>query len=184
MIHVGSRSDPSVIKLVITVVLVLVVIIYVILSLGTGDWMWWNPKFSETPNAMAVQCYGNTINIDPGSFHFSALTKFVNEDLSGRKRWDQLSLSEITYNDYQTDASMMVLELFYPEPIRIHSNYKFFSNVDQLLIPLDGRHAQTNAIFGLNQGVPTAGSMHIESIASISSYLQNQGICPASVTQK
>jgi len=79
---------------------------------------------------------------------------------------------------------MMVLELFYPEPIRIHSNYKFFSNVDQLLIPLDGRHAQTNAIFGLNQGVPTAGSMHIESIASISSYLQNQGICPASVTQK
>ena len=184
MINVGSRSDPSIIKLVTTVVLVVVIIIYVIISLSTGDWLWWNPKFSETPHAMMVQCYGDTITIDPGSYHFGALTKIVDQDLSGRKRWDQLSLSEVTYHDYQTDASMMVLELSFGEPIRIHSNYKFFSNVDQLVIPLDGRHAQTNAIFGLNQGIPTAGSMHVESIASISSYLKNQGICPTSVSRK
>lgn len=184
MIHVGSRSDPSIMKLVIIVVLVLIVVVYVVLSLGTGDWMWWNPRFSETPYALVVQCYGDTINIDPGNFHFSAITKIVNQELSGKKNWDQLSLSEVTYNDYQTDASMMVLELFYPEPIRIHSNYRFFSNVDELVIPLDGRHAQTNAIFGLNKSVPAAGSMHVESIASISSYLRNQGICATSISQK
>ena len=184
MQHVGSRSEPSIIRLLVVVVIVLVIAFYLILAIGTGDFLWWNPKFSETPNAILVHCNGHTTDIDPGSFHFSALARLVNENLSGRKRWDPLSLSEATYEDYRTDPKMIALEVFYPEPVRIHSNYKFFSNVDNLIIPLEGRHANTNAVFGLNQGRPAAGSLHVESTAVISTYLSNQEICSVAITQK
>lgn len=181
MLHVGSRSDPSVKTLLITVILVVAVAVYVMVSLGTGDWLWWQGQFSATPQAIVVHCFGNTMEINPGSYQFKAINDIVDSSLSGQKRWDPLSLSAATYQDYQTDPGVVVLELHYREPLRIHTSYRYFSNVDNLIIPLEGRHAQTNAIFGQNQGVPEAGSLHIESNASLAKYLSNMGICPVSI---
>lgn len=181
MLHVGTRSEPSIKNLLIIVVLVVAATFYLILSFSTGDWQWWNPRFDQTPSAIVVHCYGESISIEPGSLHFSALTKVVNQSISGQKRWDSLTMSAATYQDYQNHPQMAALELFYPETVRIHSNYKFYSNVDNIVIPLDGRHAQTNAIFGQNQGLTTAGSMHIETKEPITSYLENHKICPNSV---
>lgn len=177
MQQIGSRSKPSVLNLIIIVVVILVVVSYTMISLATGDFFWFNPKFSETPNALVVNCYGENISIDPGSYNFSGLTKVINDSLSGKKRWDSLSLSEATYQDYQTHPSMMTVELIYNDPIRVHSSYKFFSNVTNIVIPLEGRHASTNAVFGLNQGVPAAGSLHIENKEPIGGYLTNMEIC-------
>lgn len=179
MIHTGSRNEPSIRNLLAIVVVILLVAIYAIVSIATGDWLWFSGKFAETPNAILVHCYGETLEIEPGSYHFSALTDIVNEMLSGRKRWDSLSLSDETYQDYQQHAAMKVLEIYYPQPVRVHTSNKFFSNVDNLIIPLEGRHAQTNAVFGRNQGLPAAGSLHVESTERISQYLHNQELCPA-----
>jgi hypothetical protein len=178
MLHVGSRDEPSVINVVLITVLLLAIALYVIISLGTGDWTWWNPRFSATPQTMVVYCYGQKIKVDPRSYPFKALTEAVNDTLSGRKRWDQLSLSQATYQDYQSDPSALVVELFYAEPLRVHSDYKFFSNVDDLIIPIDGHYASTNAVFGQNQGVPAAGSLHVESTETLREYLKNLNICP------
>jgi len=178
MQHIGTRKSPSILSLILIVVIFLIIIGYLVISFGTGDFLWWNPKFSENPSAVVLHCYGQTININPGSYHFGALTDIVNESLSGRKRWDSLSLSEETYQEYQSNPNSMTIELFYNEPIRVHSNYKFFSSVDNIIIPLDGRHASYNTIFGQNQGVPVGGSLHIESIQPIGDYLKNQDLCP------
>lgn len=117
------------------------------------------------------------MSIPAGSDHFSSLVEIVNQTLSGRKRWDSLTMSAETYREYQTDPDMMVVELAYPAPIRVHSRYKYFSNVDKIIIPLVGRHAQTNAVFGRRFDLPAAGSFHVKTTAPILEYLVENGLC-------
>jgi hypothetical protein len=181
MQHVGQRKDPSVLSLIIVVVLVIVLIIYAIISFATGDWLWFSNSFSETPNAIVLHCYGETTNIDPGSFHFSKFKEIMNESMSGRKRWDSLTMSEESYIDYRTNPQMIMVEFFYPEPVRVHSSYKFYSNVDNLVVPIEGRHSGTNAVFGQNNGVPTGGALHIDSTDEFRIYMKNMDLCPVDI---
>lgn len=147
------------------------------IALSTGDVLWIWPSFNEQPVEIVVHCYGRDLHLSPGSEHFAALTRMLNQNLSGPKRWDQLTMSQETYRDYRTSPNMMALEITYPAPVRVHSIYKFFSQVSTLVIPLDGRHAQTNAVFGLNRGVTTSGSLHVESIAPLAEYLRAENLC-------
>lgn len=159
------------------VVLVLVPLIYGIIALNTGDWLWISPVFDYQPSAITVYCFGEKVAIAAGSDHFSELAAIINQTLSGRKRWDSLTMSDETYREYQTDPDMMVVELAYPAPIRVHSRYKYFSNVDKIIIPLIGRHAQTNAIFGRRFDFPAAGSFHVGTTAPIKEYLIENALC-------
>jgi hypothetical protein len=61
--------------------------------------------------------------------------------------------------------------------VRIHSFYKFFKNVDTIIIPLDGRHASSNSIFGRVRELSVAGSFHVESLQLVTTALGEQGIC-------
>jgi len=158
-------------------VLVLAPLIYGIIALNTGDPLWVSPVFSAEPGAIVIHCYGNDVPLEPGTPDFNALTDLVNESLSGRKRWDPLSLSEATYQDYRNSPQMIALELFYASPLRVHSQYKYFSNVDAIIIPLEGRHALSMAIFGRRGELPAAGSFHVETIAPLGEYLAEQGLC-------
>jgi len=127
---------------------------------------------------MVVHCYGEDVPIQPGAEHFNEINALVQQTLTGRKRWDPLTMSAVTYQEYQSHPSMMVLELFYGSKIRIHSRYKFFSNVDTLIIPLDGRHAQTNAIFGRTNEYISVGSFHVKTVTPLVEYLSEEGLCP------
>jgi hypothetical protein len=178
MQHVGTRNEPSIRSLLIIVLIFVVVGFYLISALGTGDWLWFSSRFDHTPQAMMVHCYGETVAIDTGSYHFGAITKLVNEGLSGQKRWDPLTMSRVTYEEYRTSPNVVAMEVFYREPVRIHSSYRFYSSVDNLVIPLEGRYAQNNVVFGQNQDAPAAGSLQIESNRPLKEYLANQKICP------
>jgi hypothetical protein len=126
--------------------LVLAPLIYGIIALNTGDLLWISPVFNAEPRAIVIHCYGNDVPLKPGTSDFVVLNDLVNETLSGSKRWDQLSLSEVTYQDYQTSLEMMTLELYYASPLRIHSPYKYYSNVNAIIIPLEGRYASSMAV--------------------------------------
>jgi hypothetical protein len=178
MQYIGVRRQPSILNLLVIVVLAVALVVYFMLAFATGDWLWFSNNFRETPNAIVLHCYGETTNLDPASFHFSKFKQIMNETMSGRKRWDPLTMSEATYQDYQTNPQMIVVEFFYPEPVRVHSSYKFYSNVDNLVIPIEGRHAQTNAVFGQASGVPTGGSLHIDSKEAFKTYMTNMDLCP------
>ena len=173
-----SRSqNPSLLNLFLTAAVIIVVLGYGIMALNTGDLLWFSSRFNAQPTGIVVHCYGQDLILEPGSGHFQAITTMVNETLSGPKRWDPLTMSDETYQDYLTSPDMVTVELTYPNPVRIHSMYKYFSNVDTLVIPLEGRHAQTNAVFGRNRGMTTAGSLHVDSWEPLLAYLQGQGLC-------
>jgi hypothetical protein len=150
---------------------------YLVIAFSTYDLLWFWPGFEEQPVSITIYCYGREMVLEPQSDEFQEMTARINMALTGRKRWDPLSMSEITYQEYQTSPSMLAVEIFYSPPIRIHSRYKFFGSVDALVIPLVGRHAYTNPVFGRRNDFPVAGSMHVESTTPILEYIQEQGIC-------
>jgi hypothetical protein len=158
-------------------VLTIVPIIYLIIAINTGDLLWASPIFNYEPRSIVIHCFGEDVYPEAGSAAFMALTDLVNRSLSGRKRWDSLSLSDSTYQDYQSHPQMMVVELFYSEPIRIHSRFKFFSNVNRIIIPLVGRHAQLNSVFGRRNDFPAAGSFHVNDLAPLKAYLSENELC-------
>jgi hypothetical protein len=158
-------------------VISLVPLIYLIIAMNTGDLLWVSPVFNYQPQTLTVHCFGEDVYLENNTADFEAVVDLVNSSLTGRKRWDSLTMSDVTYQEYQSHPQMMVVELTYPEPIRVHSRYKFFSNVDRIIIPLVGRHAQTNAVFGRRDQYPAAGSFHVDDLTGIKAYLAENDIC-------
>jgi hypothetical protein len=158
-------------------IIVLVPLIYLIIALNTGDLLWASPVFNYYPQTITIHCFGEDEYLEAGTADFEAMTDLVNENLSGRKRWDSITMSNETYQDYQSHPQMMVVELTYPKPVRVHSRYKFFSNVDRLIIPLVGRHAETNAIFGRRLEYTAAGSFHVNDLTGIKDFLAENELC-------
>ena len=157
-----NDNQPSLLNLFGTVAVLIVVAVVGFMTVNTGDPLWFWPIFNEQPTRITVHCYGEAVVLEPGGKHFDELTEVFNTTLSGYKNWDSLNLSEETWKDYQTHAKMMTLVLSYGEPVRVHSIYKYYSTVDTLVVPLDARHDTTNAVFGLNNGVPASGALHVE----------------------
>ncbi len=158
-------------------VLFLAPLIYLIIAMNTGDLLWASPVFNYQPQTIVVHCFGEDVYLEAGTTDFTAMTELVNQSLTGRKRWDSLSLSDLTYQEYQSHPRMMVVELSYSEPIRVHSRYKFFSNVDRIIIPLVGPHAQTKAFFGRRFNFPAPGSFHVGTMAPVKEYLAENDLC-------
>ncbi|NUM45978.1 MAG: hypothetical protein HUU38_14830 [Anaerolineales bacterium] len=171
-----SRS-PSLFGLLITVLFLSIGLVYLFVSLNTQDPLWFISTFAERPSQIVINCYGSQIFIRPEDSRYDGLVNQVNEVISGSKYWDSLTLSDDTYLIYQDSPEMMVMELFYTPRVRIHSFYKYFSNLDSIIIPLDGRHASTYAIFGRVNETNTAGSLHFDNTPEIRQWVESQGIC-------
>lgn len=172
------KNQPSLLKLLIISAVIIVILAYAVIAMNTGDLMWFSSRNDNQPSAIVVHCYSEDVKLDPNSSHYAEINTIVNDALSGQKRWDPLSLSELTYEEYMMHPNMMTLEVTYPKPVRIHTNTAFFSNVDTLLIPLDARHSTKHVVFGRTQaGHPAAGSLFVESTDLVKEYLSLQGIC-------
>ncbi len=156
---------------------VVIILIYGMITINTGDPRWFDTRFEAQPTHIVVYCYGEPVEVSRQSDAYQRITTLFNAAISGPKRWDSLSLSDATFNDYHTHPRMVALELRYAPPVRIHSSVKYFSTVDLLIMPLEGRHAQTMAVFGRNGDYPIAGSFHVEDTAPIKEYIAAQGLC-------
>ncbi len=177
MFNQQDYSPPSLLRLLGVIALVLLLSIYGLISLDTGDLLWFWPKFDTQPTGMLIHCYGQDIALQPDTVAFSRIAALVNQGLSGAKRWDPLSLSDATYQEYRTSPRMMTLELYYEPPMRIHSQYKFFSDIDTLVVPLDGRHARYKVVFGRTRGITGPGSFSLATVPLIAGYLEQEGLC-------
>lgn len=173
-----ERPSPSILQATVIGAVIFIVLVFVIIVMNTGDILWFWPLFDEMPYQIVVYCYGEDIILKPDNPSYEAVNTVVNESLSGTKRWDPLSMSEVTYADYHINSTMMVLELTYDPPVRMHSFYKFYKNIDTLVVPLDGRHASSNSVFGRLRGHTLAGSMHIKTRTSMIITLDEQNLCP------
>jgi hypothetical protein len=173
----AKPPSPSALKAGISGVVIFGLIIFAVIAMNTGDLLWFWPVFKEVPVGIIVHCYGTDVEVKPGQPAFESVTNAVNTSLTGSKRWDDTSMSDVTYQEYKTSPTMMVIELHYDPPATIHSQYAFMKSVNWLVIPLDGRHAPSNAVFGLEGGFTDPGSYHVKSTAPIVTALQDQGIC-------
>lgn len=171
-----SRS-PSLLGLLVTVAFLIVGLVYLFVSLNTQDPLWFISTFDEQPSQIVVNCYGSQVFIRPEDPLYEGTVNQVNEILSGRKYWDSLTLSDNSYSEMIESPEMMIMELFYAPRVRIHSFYKYFANLDSIIIPLDGRHASTYAVFGRTNAKNTAGSLHYDNVPDIRAWVESQGIC-------
>ncbi len=172
-----KSKSPSLLGLLATVVFVIVGLVYGIVALNTQDVIWFVSSFSERPTQITINCYGNKVFIRPEDARYEGLTTKVNEILSGKKYWDGLTISDETFTEYETSSEMVIMELFYAPRVRIHSFYKYFSDLDSIILPLEGRHAKTNAVFGRRNNKNTAGSLHFDHVPQILEWIETEGIC-------
>ncbi|TES90158.1 MAG: hypothetical protein E3J88_04630 [Anaerolineales bacterium] len=155
--------------------------------MNTRDLFWFWPVFNEQPYEIVLHCYGEDLIFQEGTHENQSLMDLFNKQISGRKNWDSITMSGTTYEYYQTSDDVMVLEFHYPQPVRIHSSVLFFRDVNTLVMPLDGRHANSNAVFGriklfvLSENKyeenSTVGSFHVQSLEPLIAYVQSQGLC-------
>lgn len=178
MQHVGKRSAPSPLRLLGIVVVAVIFVFFLVMAIGTRDLLWFWPSFDAQPDAIIVRCYGETLEVDPESTAFQELVDALSQGLWGMKQWTDLSLSYSTLQLYRYREETLMLEFIYDSPIRIHSHYRFFGNVDTLIVPLIGRHAQTYPIFGMRRGKPSAGSLHLETSDPLLEIVSERGLCP------
>jgi len=176
---VGERTPPSLVKVILFAVVIFGLAAFAIMAFNTGDILWFWPVFEELPVGMVIHCYGQDVIIKPGEAAYEAVNTVLNESLTGSKRWDSLSMSDITYTDYLDSPTQMALEVSYDPPVRFHSIYKFFKRLDTLVIPLVGRHADKQAIFGRLRENTLSGSYHvgIEDTSALLKVIQEQGLC-------
>lgn len=177
MYEYQEKKQPSVITLILISSVIIVVIMFSILSMATGDVLWFWPVFDETPIGISLYCYGDKIALDPESALYPQLSLAFNETMSEYKNWDSLTMSDSSWADYQSNDQFTTLIFHYQEPFRVHSTYKYFSNVDTLVVPLDGRHSSTNAVFGMNGDALGSGAFHIETIVPLINLINSHGIC-------
>ena len=160
------------------ITLPLIAVMYVlVVAMNTGDMLWFYPVFDEIPVGITLRCNGETTEIRPGNPAFEAVNNAVNKVISSAKRWDDLSLSDATWEEYQASDEVVVLIMAYDPPVRIHSSYKFMKSIDTIVIPLVGRHAQYNTLFGRMGDYIAAGSFHFTTMAPIEEALQAQRLC-------
>ena len=172
-----KQHSPSLLQVIGITLPIILGMVFLVISMNTGDILWFYPVFDEVPIAMLVHCYGDEVEINPGDPAFEPVSTAVNQVISGTKRWDELSLSDDTYQEYQTNDQMVILELFFDPPVRIHSSYKFMKSIDNIIIPLVGRHAQYNTLFGRMRDYTAAGSFHFKSMTPIAEAIQAQNLC-------
>jgi hypothetical protein len=170
-------TTASVVEFLLTIVITIVVLVYLSLMAYTKDGLWFWPVFRAQPSSIVIYCYGNQVSLDGQTADAKELANLLNHQLSGDKRWDELSLTSDTYNDYVGDPAFLALEFIYPEGQRIHSPSPFFTGFTSLMLPVDARHAETNTVFSLINGRPAGGSFHLESILPIKNYIDQSKLC-------
>ena len=173
----SAGRSASVLNFLFTILLAIVAFIYLSLTVYTKDALWFYPVYDAQPAFGVVRCYGEEVLLAEGSEELASVTSLVNEQISGDKRWDELNLTDETFQYFQTSDLMLLLELHYGEPQRIHSYSPFFSNFNTLLIPLDGRHSEKIIMFSLVKGKPSGGSFHLKSFDQVLSYIESKDLC-------
>ncbi len=173
----AKPSSPSLLKAGISGVVIFGLLLFAVIAMNTTDILWFWPVFNEVPVEIDVNCYGKAYKVTAGQPSFQVVNEAVNSSMTGNKRWDETSMSDVTFEEYKTGSTALVVMLHYDPPVTVHSQYAFFKDVNWLIIPLDGRLAGTFPIFGREGDFTDPGSFHIKSTAPIVAALQESGIC-------
>ncbi len=144
--HETNRGG-SIIQPLIMMIGAIALIIYFIGALNTGNWLWVLPvQPTFVPSRIVVRDHGQVTEYRPEDAGFTPLRNSLDSALADFSNLDlvPIGLSEGTLQDY--NESSVVMEVYYPSPIRFNTIVRM-NNVNQLLIPIEGRHAGYRYVF-------------------------------------
>jgi hypothetical protein len=133
-------------------------IIYLVGALNTGNWLWVLPiQPTYQPSRIVIRDEGNITEYRPGDEGFAELENALNSALADFSNLDlvPLGLSDVTLQEYNESA--LVMEVFYPRAIRFNTIVRM-RNINNLLIPIEGRHAGLRYVFPGSNGTWLSGA--------------------------
>jgi hypothetical protein len=141
-------------------VLVFLFIFWAINALNTQNIFWFLPvQPTFQPTRIVVRNYGQTIDLQPGSPGFTELSQALTDTFANgfdNNALVSIGLSDETLRRYAEEE--LVIESYYGQEISFNTRVRM-NNITQLLIPLDGTHADRNYLFFGGQGDWLVGAM-------------------------
>jgi len=135
-------------------------IFWVINALNTGNVLWFLP-FQPTfqPTRIVVRNYGQTVELQPGNPGFTELSQALTETFANgfdNNSLVSIGLSDETLRRYAEEE--LVVESYYGQDISFNTRVRM-NGINQLLIPIDGTHADQSYLFMGGHGTWRAGAM-------------------------
>lgn len=172
-------KHPSKIRIVEPLVVFLVfgvIAIYLLNVFNTGNWLWFRGQVTTelVPSRIVIVQNGERVLLQPGMPNYNALETAVQSSLSRFSNTDLVSigLSEQTLTDYATDA--LVVEVYFDQPVQFNTLART-GEPTQLLIPIDGRHADGRYVFRGAQGEWWFGAVRMADPSALYAALQQMG---------
>lgn len=171
-------QHPSKIRIIepfLTFVILGAVAIYLVNALNTGNWLWFQSRATNVrPSRIIIVDHGQRKILTPGQEHFNELADAISQSLSRLNNTDLIGigLSETTINDYATNS--LVLELYFDTPVHFNTMART-GEPTQLLIPIEGRHADGGYVFRGARGEWWFGAVRMADPAPLYSALEQMG---------
>ena len=151
-------------------------ILWLINALNTGNIFWFLPiQPTFQPTRIIVRDYGQTVDLQPGAPGFNELAQALTDTFAnGFDNTSSISigLSDETLRRYAEEE--LVIESYYGQPISFNTSVRM-DNVTQLLIPLDGTHADQRYLFFGGRRGWLAGAMVMSDDAPLRTTMRQLG---------
>ncbi len=160
----------------IILVLIFLGIYWTINALNTGNVFWFLPvQPTFQPTRIVVRHYGETIDLQAGSPGFAELADSLTETFANgfeNTSLVSIGLSDETLRRYAEEE--LVIESYYGQEISFNTRVRM-DGVTQLLIPLDGTHADRRYLFFGGHGQWRVGAMILRDDSSLRTTMQSLG---------
>ena len=160
----------------IILVIVFLLIYWAINALNTGNAFWFFPvQPTFQPTRIIVRNQGETIDMQLGSPGFSELAQALNDTFAAG--FDNTSLVNIGLSDEtlrRYSEEEVVIESYYGQGVSFNTQVRM-NNVTQLLIPLDGTHADRKYLFFGGNGDWRVGAMVMTDDGRLRETMQSLG---------
>ncbi|HEX9115605.1 MAG TPA: hypothetical protein VGA61_06020 [Anaerolineae bacterium] len=169
----NDRVQTNVRQMLLIVVVGLVIVYYGTNALSAQDWIWFWRGFSEQPARIVLYREGRQTEWLPGRPGFAEVATGVVTALDqGTVRGSAMGLSEGSLEDAYKQYT--TLEVFFDHPVKLHA-FVNTGHPTQMLIPLSGRHAETQVVFLGKDGKYMSNGPLLKTLEPIRTALQALG---------
>lgn len=170
-------NKPRILPAIGVMIVFVLAVVYGVISLSTDDPLWAVPYFDGHPGRIVIYCEGASATLNPNATDYDDLNEAINRALTRiQGHHESLGVSDQTVEDYR--AQYVAIEVFYPEPVVIHSRFST-GQPNSLLIPLTGRHSQYQVVFSGRNGIYWPGPLTLKDLQPLRELLTTRGYCAA-----
>ncbi|MBE2198438.1 MAG: hypothetical protein IAE79_07480 [Anaerolinea sp.] len=154
-------------------------IVYLLNAFNSGTWLWFQSTATNVrPSRIIIIDNGQRTALSPGHANFHALADAASASLSKLSNTDLISigLSDDTLEAYATHS--LVIELYFDQPVQFNTLARV-GKPTQLLIPIEGTHADGGYVFRGENGAWWFGAIRMADPAPLYAALQHMGYTAA-----